>query len=163
VATLRAASIGADPALGVAGAGAQATVEAHLTARVAEGAAWRRFSFLTVGSRIDLAGRGLSKSLEEALDEKERWRVYLFAYAAALATGVGYPGARVAATQQALRAANEELEQRVSERTRDLSQTLKRLKESEAQLVQSEKMSSLGQMVAGVAHEINTPLAYVKN
>ena len=65
--------------------------------------------------------------------------------------------------QARLKAANVSLEHRVQDRTRELSEALEHLKESEAQLIQSEKMSSLGQMVAGVAHEINTPLAYVKN
>ncbi|MBL8299245.1 MAG: hypothetical protein JNN30_12980 [Rhodanobacteraceae bacterium] len=59
--------------------------------------------------------------------------------------------------------ANATLERRVQERTEELSRTLTQLKNSQAQLVQSEKMASLGQMVAGIAHEINTPLGYVKN
>jgi signal transduction histidine kinase len=46
------------------------------------------------------------------------------------------------------------IEKLVAERTRELE-------ESEAHLVQSEKMASIGQMVAGIVHEINTPLAYV--
>ncbi|UUY07778.1 ATP-binding protein [Pseudomonas sp. J452] len=55
------------------------------------------------------------------------------------------------------------MESRVAQRNRVLRKALIDLKESQAQLVQSEKMASLGQMVAGVAHELNTPLGYVKN
>jgi signal transduction histidine kinase len=152
-----------DPTMGEAVNAADGSGHAFLQARAAEDRLWNKFTFLTLGGRIDLVARSLSKNIEATLDEKDRWRVYLLFYAAALLIVIGYLGIKVAHTQNALRAANEELEMRVMERTRDLSQTLKRLKESEAQLVQSEKMSSLGQMVAGVAHEINSPLAYVKN
>ena len=55
------------------------------------------------------------------------------------------------------------LEVAVADRTRELSHTLDELRDTQAQVVQTEKMSSLGQMVAGIVHEINTPIAYVKN
>jgi signal transduction histidine kinase len=162
VATLRAESIAIHPSLGDAASAAEAAGRAFLAARAREDTAWQRFSFLTLGGRIELSARTLSAAIERSLDEKDRWRVYLFFYALALLIVSGYLAMRVASTQAMLRDANQDLEKRVSERTHDLSLTLKRLKESEAQLVQSEKMSSLGQMVAGVAHEINSPLAYVK-
>jgi signal transduction histidine kinase len=55
------------------------------------------------------------------------------------------------------------MESRIAQRNQVLRKALVELKESQTQLVQSEKMASLGQMVAGVAHELNTPLGYVKN
>lgn len=64
-----------------------------------------------------------------------------------------------------LKASNEELEQRVEERTAALQQTnlalqesLETLRRAQEQLIQSEKMAALGALVAGVSHEISTPI-----
>jgi signal transduction histidine kinase len=62
----------------------------------------------------------------------------------------------------ALEESAEMLEQRVEARTQDLAQTLERLKSAQSQLIQTEKMSSLGQMVAGIAHEINNPISFIQ-
>ncbi|MEO1404678.1 MAG: response regulator, partial [Cyanobacteria bacterium J06635_1] len=56
---------------------------------------------------------------------------------------------------------NKELERRVEERTAKLTQALNELRQTQAQLVHNEKMSSLGQLVAGIAHEINNPINFI--
>lgn len=66
--------------------------------------------------------------------------------------GVGFVMDLLKVMEQQMRANNAELEKAYTQ-----------LQSSQMALVQSEKMASLGQMVAGVAHEINTPLGYVQN
>lgn len=55
------------------------------------------------------------------------------------------------------------LEKRVNERTLKLNKSLEDLKQAQNQLIQSEKMASLGELTAGIAHEIQNPLNFVNN
>ncbi len=63
----------------------------------------------------------------------------------------------------ALQARNAELEKEVAQRTAALNRSLDDLKAAQAQLIHQEKMASLGQLTAGIAHEINNPLNFVNN
>ena len=72
--------------------------------------------------------------------------------------------------EKLIREQNVELEKRVAERTEELqstnhqlNHTLNDLKDAQTQLVEAEKMASLGQLTAGIAHEINNPINFVKS
>ena len=65
--------------------------------------------------------------------------------------------------EKKLREYSQNLEKMVEERTAELGKTLSDLQNTQSQLIQSEKMASIGQLAAGVSHEINNPVGFVKS
>jgi signal transduction histidine kinase len=127
-----------------------------------------------VGAPVGDHAAALSSAAQDgysiAVTRIDQARLMLAVYAVVLLLAVGFIALRLHFSYREINRANadlavlnESLEQRVETRTTELSGTLADLKESQVQLVQAEKMSSLGQLVAGISHEINTPLLYLAN
>ncbi|MEM9215380.1 MAG: ATP-binding protein [Cyanobacteria bacterium P01_F01_bin.150] len=102
----------------------------------------------------------LQQMLFEQLYWITRYRI-LFACTALGLLGYGGYLYRLRYRNQRLRAIALDLESKVNKRTRQLNQALVDVKRSQAFLVQSEKMSSLGELAAGISHEINNPTSFI--
>ena len=108
--------------------------------------------------------RSLSESQRDPrtailLDALERLYGLLSSQNQALLEANHYLEQRIDERTQALKAANQKLE----DEQRELTQLLSKVDEAQQQLLQSEKMAAIGQLAAGVAHEINNPVGFVNS
>lgn len=106
---------------------------------------------LATAKNINSVADAFEDGYRQMFTEQQTLRAYLAVYSIFLLVLLIMAGMKLYGSYQL-----------INERNVALQDANSQLKESQVQLVQSEKMSALGQMVAGIAHEVNTPLAYVR-
>ncbi|MCH2190035.1 MAG: ATP-binding protein [Gammaproteobacteria bacterium] len=118
--------------------------------------AYSELSRLETGALLDNIEKAYVNYHNRAIESANQFKVAMIVYGVVLLIALIFFAAKIRRNFLFL-------EQEVSDRTEEINLAYKELQESQEQLIQSEKMASLGQMVAGVAHEINTPLGYVSS
>lgn len=143
---------------------AETVVEQHAAAELTL-AAIRRNPVLAKLSALAAADAAVNRT---AMQRAETAQLLLAVCAVLLLLGAAYSIFKLQSSyrqlnqsNQDLQRSNDTLEERVGERTEELEKAYDDLKESQVQLIHAEKMSSLGEMIAGISHEINTPLWYL--
>ncbi|WP_075352507.1 sensor histidine kinase [Algoriphagus marinus] len=114
-----------------------------------------------------VATRGIKGQWSEPAEFSFRifppWWQTWWAYLAYAILAFGGIWAIVQYRSRRLKKENRLLEEKVTQRTDELRETISNLQSTQAQLIQSEKMASLGELTAGIAHEIQNPLNFVNN